>query len=157
MTVRRLGLATGALVAATLVGCGQGGGHSSPDLARLPLVAGAQIVVQAKECDSGSTAYCAVELVIADPMYKTSEDLLKGEHDRLRAAGWSGANADTGEEHAADSPGRKLRLTYATAFGDLLGVDKHWIQRPRTIQLALSHALFDRSPALSLMLEQGVS
>lgn len=144
-------------MAATLVGCGQGGGHSSPDLARLPLVAGARILAQAKSCDSGSNAYCAVELVIADPMYKTSDDLLKGEHDRLRAAGWSGANADTGLEHAADSPGRKLRLTYATAFGDLFGVDKHWIQRPRTITLALVRAQFDQAPALSLMLEQGVS
>ena len=47
------------------------------------------------------------------------------------ALGWTGANADTGQQRAADSPGHKLRLTYAPAAGDLQGIDLGWIKRSR--------------------------
>ena len=147
---------TVALVAA-LAGCGQSSGGRTPDLSRLPLVAGAQVVAQVKECDSGANAFCALELVIVDPRYKTPDDMLNAEHDRLRAAGWTGANADTGEQHAADSPGHNLRLTYATAAGELKGTGLGWTKRAQPIKLALSRAMLYQSAALSLMLEQGAS
>ena len=150
----RLGVALAASAAA-LAGCGQSAASRTPDLARLPLVGGTSIVTQARQCDRGANSFCAVELVLVDPRFRNSADLLEAEHRLLRGAGWSGANGDTGEQHAAESPGQKLRVTYATADGDLKGIDLGWIQRPRPITLALSRALFDRKPALSLMLENG--
>ena len=48
-------------------------------------------------------------------------------------------------------------MTYATAYGDLKGIDLGWIKRSRTITLALSRALFDRASAMSVMLEVGSS
>jgi hypothetical protein len=147
-------LALAALIV-TLAGCGAGGGRRTPELAHLPLVGGARIVAQAQRCDAGANAFCSVELVVVDSRYRSSEALLNGEHDRLRSVGWTGANGYTGDEHAADSPGHKLRVTYATADGDLKGVDLGWIQRTRTITLALSRALFNREPALSVLLEIG--
>ncbi len=83
--------------------------------------------------------------------------LVKQEHALLLKDGWTGANAETGQQHAADSPGHKLRVTYATAFGDLLGIDRGWIKRSRTVTLALSRALFQRTAAMSMLLEIGAS
>jgi hypothetical protein len=119
------------------------------------MVAGASVVAEVKQCDRGANSFCALELVVVDTRYKTSRDLVRSEHRLLKRSGWSSANADTGEQRAADSPGHKLRVTYATAYGDLKGIDLGWIQRPRKITLALSHALFDRSAAMSIMLEIG--
>ena len=150
----RLAVALTASVTA-LTGCGGGSGSRAPDLAALPLIKGTSVVTHAKQCDRGAHAFCALELVVVDLRFKNSADLLEAEHRRLRRAGWSAANGDTGEQHAAESPGQKLRVTYATADGDLKGIDLGWIQRPRTITLALSRALFDRRPTLSLMLENG--
>ena len=48
-------------------------------------------------------------------------------------------------------------MTYATAAGDLRGVDLGSIQRPREITLALSRTMFDQAPAMSIMLEVGAS
>jgi hypothetical protein len=143
-------------VAAALViaGCGAGA-PQVPDVKRLPLVSGASVVTQAQRCDRGANAYCAVELVIVAPRFRNSVDLLKGERRHLRELGWSGANGYTGDERSAESPGRKLRITYATAAGDLKGIDLGWIDRSRPVTLALSRALFTRSPALSMMLEYG--
>jgi hypothetical protein len=42
-------------------------------------------------------------------------------------------------------------------MNDLRGVDLGWIRRPRTITLALSNTMFDRSAAMSMMLEVGAS
>jgi hypothetical protein len=126
-----------------------------PDVARLPLVVGTRVVASARQCDAGANAFCSVQLVVVGPRYPSSDALLRAEHRRLLSLGWSGANADTGEQHAADSPGRKLRVTYATAFGDLLGLDLGWIHRSNTVELALSHAMFDRSSAMSMLLEEG--
>jgi hypothetical protein len=83
--------------------------------------------------------------------------LLDSEHRHLLKLGWSGAAPDTGEQRAAESPGHKLRVTYATAFGDLLGWDRGWIKRPWPIVMALDRAMFNRASALSLMLEVGSS
>ena len=142
---------------AGLSACGPGGGNRSPDLERLPLVSGARVVAQASQCDQGASAYCALELVVVDPRFSSSDDLVKGERDHLLAAGWTRVNGDTGDERAAQSPGHKLRVTYATASGDLKGIDLGWIQRSRPLALALSRSLFDRASAMSLMLELGSS
>jgi hypothetical protein len=141
---------------ALLAGCG-GSGVKVPDLSRLPLVSGARIVQQVRQCDRGTNSFCALELVVVDPGYHTSLDLLNGEHQRLMSLGWTGANAEIGEERAADSPGHKLRVTFATDNGDLKGIDLGWIHRSRKTAVALSHALFNHSAALSVMLEYGPS
>jgi hypothetical protein len=126
-----------------------------PDVSQLPLVDGASVVSRAQECDHGTNAYCAIQLVVADPRYHSSVDLLKDERRHLHAVGWALANGYTGNENAADSPGHKLRVTYSTAEGDLQGIELGWIQRPRNITLALSNAMFARRAALSMLLELG--
>jgi hypothetical protein len=120
-------------------------------------VPGTKIVAQARQCDAGGSAYCAVEIVLAGPSYKDSQDLLGVERERLVSLGWTREGADTGNEHAADSPGHKLRVTYATALGDLTGIDLGWIKRPQPITLALSRSVFQRTAALSMMLELSTS
>lgn len=142
---------------AALAGCGAVSGKQVPELSHLPLVKGSRVVAQTRQCDPGSNAYCALELVVVGARYRDSVDLLKSERKHLVSLGWTNTSADTSKQSAAESPGHKLRLTYATADGDLLGVELGWIKRPRTIELALSHALFERSAALSLMLELGPS
>lgn len=146
-------LVLGALVAA----CGSSTASRKPDLAQLPLVGGANVIAKVHSCDRGANAFCAIEVVIVDHHYKNSTDLVKDEHAQLRKHGWTGGQGDTGEQKAADSPGHKLRVTYATAAGDLRGVDLGTIQRPRGITLALSRAMFDQAPAMSVMLEVGAS
>jgi hypothetical protein len=143
------------VLVAGLSACGSGSGNRSPDLGRLPLVSDARVVAHASQCDAGANAYCALELVVVDPRISSSEDLVKDEGDHLLAAGWTRVNGDTGDEGAAQSPGHKLRVTYATASGDLKGIDLGWIQRSQTIALALSRSLFDRTSAMSVTLELG--
>ncbi len=157
MNRRALWLAALPLVIIGLVACGSGGGDQVPNVAGLPLVNGARVVTQAKQCDPGSSAFCAVEMVVVDPKFGSSQQLVKGERLHLLAAGWTRINGDTGDEIAAQSPGHKLRVTYATASGDLKGIDLGWIQRSRPITLALSQALFNRDSAMSVMLELGSS
>jgi hypothetical protein len=142
-----LGLALG--------GCGGSGSSRDPNLTQLPLVHGANIVAQVRRCDRGVNPYCAIELVVTDRRFKTSTDLIDAQHEQLRKHGWTGGTGDTGDQKAADSPGHKLRVTYATASGDLKGVDLGSIERPRQITLALSGVLFDQAPAMSIMLEVG--
>jgi hypothetical protein len=154
MSSRTLGLALVALVVG-LAGCGGQSKTSSPSLSNLPLVPGANIVTQVRECDKGTNAFCAVELVVRGAGYSSSADLVKAERDRLRKAGWSGVAPDDGQQRAAASPGQKLRITYATAAADLLGIDLGWIKRPRPITVGLAHSMFDRSPAMSVLLEAG--
>ena len=139
--------------ALTLCACGHAGAGRPPALSNVPLVDGARIVSSAQQCDRGSNPYCALELVVVDPGFRSSGDLLISEHLRLRAAGWTSTGGDTGQELAANSPAAPLRLTYSTALGDLRGADLGWIQRSRKTVLALSRILFDRAPAISLMLE----
>jgi hypothetical protein len=143
--------------ALTLCGCGHAGAGHPPTASDVPLVGGAKIVSSSQQCDRGANAYCALELVIVDPRYPSSADLLKSEHRHLNAGGWTDTGGDTGQELAANSPTHPIRLTYATADGDLRGVDLGWIQRSRETALALSQIIFDRAPAISLMLESSSS
>ena len=145
-----------AALAAVVAGCGSGGQHR-PNVTQLPLVDGANVVAQVRSCDRGKNAYCAIEMVVVDRRYKNSTDLVKEEHSQLRKHGWTGGQGDFSQQKAADSPGHKLRVTYATAAGDLRGVDLGSIQRPREITLALSRTMFDQAPAMSVMLEVGAS
>jgi hypothetical protein len=147
-------LAAVAALALTLPGCG-GGGTRTPDLSELPLVAGSQVNVRERICDSGASAYCGWELVVVNPRYRSSEGFFRAEHRLLLARGWSGADGDIGDEHAADSPGHRLRVTYATPTGDLQGVDLGWIRRSRPVTLALSRAIFNHQPVISVLLEIG--
>jgi hypothetical protein len=157
MTGRPLRLLAPLIAATALAGCGQAGARHAPALSKLPLVGGARVVSQARQCDPGANAFCALEFVLVDPRYPTSDELLAAEEQSLRQLGWTSANGDFGEESAADSPGHKLRLTYGTATSELEGIDLGWIQRSHAIANALSGTMFDRSPAISLMLESGSS
>lgn len=154
MGLRTLRLALPALVIA-LGGCGQNVSPGSLSLAELPLVDGASVATQVRQCDRGANAYCAIEAVIVDRRFRSAGALMASEHRHLGKLGWSGSAGDNGDERAAESPGHKLRVTYATAAGDLIGIDQGWIKRPRSIELTLSRVLFDRMPAISIMLEAG--
>ncbi len=148
-------LLAGAVV--LLAGCGSSASSRTPPPAGIPLAAGSQVLASVRRCDRGVNAYCAVQMVIANSRYRNSTELLIGERRYLQRLGWTVSNADTGDEHAADSPGHKLRLTYATAALDLKDVDLGWVQRAPVITQALSRAMFARQSALSLMLETGSS
>jgi hypothetical protein len=155
MSIRGPRLALGALVLA-LAGCGgQGGSQTSLNLQQLPLVSGASVVAHARQCDRGANAFCALEAVVVAPRFRSSGALVASERRQLRKLGWSSMAGDDGDERAADSPGHKLRITYATAANDLLGIDEQWIKRPNNITFSLSQAMFKRTPAMSVMLEVG--
>ena len=121
----------------------------------VPLIPGVRIVASVRRCDRGADPYCAVQLVITGSGYPSSEALLTAEHARLRQLGWSTSQGDYGAQMAADSPGHGLRLTYQTADLDLEAVEFGWIKRAPKIARALSTVLYERAPALSLMLEAG--
>jgi hypothetical protein len=144
-------------LAVAVAGCGGSSGTRIPDVRKLPLVDGARAVAQSRVCDRGASAYCALELVVVDPRYATSAALVSAEHAQLKRHGWTGANGDTGDERAADSPGGKLRVTYATAYGELKGIDLGWVKRSRTTALTLSHLFFRGVSAMSILLEVGSS
>jgi len=151
--MRRLSLALLALAA--LAGCG-GVGRTSPEsLRQVPLVSGAQIVSQTKQCDIGSNRFCALEAVVVDRQAGSSGALTAAEDRLLHRRGWKSSAGDDGDEVAADSPGQKLRVTYATAFDDLIGLDEHWIKRASSIEIALDRTVINRTPAMSIMLEVG--
>ena len=143
-----------AIAIAGIAGCGSDSQHV-PKLAQLPLVPGTRVVAQSLKCDKGVGAFCGLQLVVAGPGFRNSDQLLKREHLHLKALGWTGANAEMTGEWAADSPGHKLHLTFATADTDAQGWELGWIKRTRKIQLALSHQLFARVPSLSMVLEEG--
>jgi hypothetical protein len=142
---------------ALLAGCGQSNSSRALSLDQLPLLPGSKIVARAQQCDKGANAYCALEAVIVDARFKNSQELVDAEHDWVHNAGWNGVTADTGNERAAESPGHRYRVTYATASGDLTGIDLGWIKRSRTIAYALSKSLFAHAPAMSILLETGES
>ena len=151
-----LGL-VGVTCAVAVAGCGGSSAGRTPDLAGVPLTSGARVLASVRRCDRGANAFCAVQLVIADGQFANSTDLLHAERDHLKSLGWTTANADNGDEHAADSPRHKLHLIYATSALDLKGLDLGWIQRAPVIIRTLSQTMFDRASALSLMLETGSS
>jgi hypothetical protein len=147
-----LGLAAGLGVA----GCGQSTTGRPPQLAGVPLAGGLRVIAHSHRCDRGANPYCAVQLVVVGGGGAASA-LLTREQQHLTTLGWTSSQGDTGKEQAADSPGHKLRLTYATASDDLQALDMGWIRRAPLIGRALSRTMFDRAPALSLMLQTGPS
>lgn len=163
MRIPRLSVALVPLVLAgcalALSACGTGGASGPLTLSRLPLIPGASVATQARQCDHGANAFCAIEAVIIDPHAQSSGALVASEHRMLHSLGWTTSAGDDGDEVAADSPGHKLRLTYATTLGDLIGFDEQWIKppRPREIEigLALSRLYINGTPAMSILLEVG--
>jgi hypothetical protein len=143
-----------ALAACALAGCG-GSGDRSPHLGALPLAPGSRVVANVKQCDDGDNAYCALEVVVLSRKYSTSAQLVAAEKKVLAKRRWITDHASNGDEQAAESPGDKLRVTYATAYADLKDIEIGWIKRSHQISLALSRTLFDRSAAMSVMLEIG--
>jgi len=143
-----------ALVTA-LAGCGETTAPSSTSLAQVPLVKGARIVTQARQCDRGANAFCAIEAVVIGPRFSSSGALAASERRHLRKLGWAGAAGDNGDERAALSPDHKLRVTYANATGDLIGIELGWIKRPWAIEWTLHQALINQTPVISIMLEAG--
>lgn len=141
-------------VAAIVGGCGDNAPRH-PRLSSVPLVAGGHVVVRAEACDAGANAYCALDAVLVDRRFKSAHDLVMNERRWLKRSGWVLVSAQTGDEFAADSPGNRLRLTFATSALDLKDIDLGWIKRPRAISLALSDAIYDGSAAMSMMLVAG--
>jgi len=156
MTAGRLSLVL-PLLAAVLTGCGQSVAQRTPNAAKLPLVAGTRVAVKVQRCDKGASAFCGWEMVVVAPRYASSENLVKAEHDLLKDSGWTSGNADTDNQRAADSPGHKLRVTYATDLYDLQAIDEERIKRSHKVALELSGTIFARTPAMSVLLEVGTS
>lgn len=145
------------MAALALAGCARSASSASPTLAAVPLAKGTRVIAHVRRCDRGANPYCAVQLIVVGGRYRSSAALMSGESRYLRSLGWAQTNGDTGREEAAESPGHKLRLTFATAALDLQGVDLGWIRRSPLITDALSRVMFSRASALSLMLETGSS
>lgn len=140
----------------SITGCGRSSKASrQPTVAGVPLTPGAKIVDQVSSCDRGANPYCSLQLVVVDSRFRNSTQLLDSETKHLYSLGWTETGGDTGQEKAVDSPGNKLRLTYAIASDDLKALDLGWIHRRRPIAKALSGVMFGRAPALSIMLESG--
>lgn len=148
------GLLIAILVCATLAGCG-GSGNRTPSLSGLPLPRGAAVALRERTCDRGANAYCSLQLVVVGRHYQTSQQLVHAERRLLRSDHWAQANATVGLELAADSPSDRMRVTYATAGDDLQGVDRGWVSRVRPVTLALSHAMFANTSAMSMLLVLG--
>jgi hypothetical protein len=140
-------------VAAAVAGCGHT--SRSPTATRLPLVPGSSVIVTARECNHGANPYCSLEMVVQNSSYRSPRRLVFDERDYLYHHGWRAASPTTGVELAAESPGHKLRVTYATALQDLKGVDLGWIARPKSIEHALDRAVFGHVPTMSVLLEVG--
>jgi hypothetical protein len=148
-----------ALAAVGLVvsGCGAGSGPRSPAVAAVPLVPGTRIVLSVRRCNQGAHPFCARELILAAAAshYEDSGVLKVAERRALSRAGWRRSEGDTYDESAAESPGNRLRVTYATAEQDLLSIDERRIARTPAITRQLAEVLFAREPALSLLVQAG--
>jgi hypothetical protein len=140
---------------AVIGGCSPDTGPRSPSFAKVPLAPHSHVLLKVRACNRGANAFCALEAVVIGSGYPSSNALLESETRLLRRLHWRRANADTGLQRAAYSPGGKLRLTYATAHGELEGIDLGWQQRRHAIEVALAHTLFVDRPALSLLVEEG--
>lgn len=140
-----------------LAGCGGASNHRSVGLKNLPLPRGAQVQERVHVCDRGANAFCSEQLVVTGSGYASSADLLNGENARLKQLGWSDNRGNTGKQLAAQSPGNEYRVYFDTAYHDLLALDMGWIHRSAPIGRALSAAIFDRAPAISVMLVRGSS
>jgi hypothetical protein len=149
--------AVAVVAAAGVAGCGVGAGSRAVGVTQVPLPGGAQIVTRVRSCDRGANPYCSEQLVVVGPSFGTSMALEMSEKQLLAKRGWTTTKGADGNQKAADSPGHELRLYYATAYDDLLGIDSNWIQRAPPISHGLSTAMFDRAPAISVMLVRGSS
>ncbi len=134
------------IATAVVVATGHGGTPRAIGLKNIPLPAGTSVMAQVRSCDRGVNAYCALEVVIVGRRYQSSAVLRTAYQRQLTQLGWTAARGPDGNELAADSPGHELRLTYATAYGELLGIDSTWIERAAPISHSLSDILFDRAP-----------
>ena len=140
-----------------IVASGRGGTRGAIGLRNIPMLAGTRVLNTVRSCDHGVHPYCTLQVVMVGDRYPTSQALRQTYGAKLLKLGWSTTKGPDGNETAADSPGHELRLTFATAYEDLLGVDSNWIQRTAAISHSLSSAMFDRAPALSIMLFRGSS
>jgi hypothetical protein len=147
--------ATVLALAGALAACSPDTGPRSPSLAKVPLAPRSRVLLQVRACNSGANAFCALQLVLVGDGYATANSLLESEARVLHRLHWKRANADTGLERAAYSPGGRIRLTYATAHGELESIDLGWTKRRHPIEVALAHALFRNTPALALLVEEG--
>ncbi len=148
-------IAWSAGAAILLSGCGTA--DRTPSVQGLPLASGSHVVVRQKVCDKGSDAYCAVEMVVRGASYPNSRSLALAEKLILKQRRWSKVNAPVGLELAADSPGDRLRVTYAGAGAELQAIDLGWIQRSRQISLALSREIFNHRAAMAILLQLGTT
>jgi hypothetical protein len=144
-------------VALVIAVTGRGGTPRAVGLKDVPMVPGTRVLTKVRSCDRGVHPYCSLQVVIVGDRYKTSQALRLTYGASLRKMGWTTTKGPDGNETAADSPGHELRLTFATAYEDLLGVDSNWIQRTAAISHSLSSIMFDRAPALSIQLLRGSS
>ena len=138
-----------------LAACGSATSTSSYNIGQLPLVPGSAIITQSKQCDHGTNPYCALEAVVVNRRFNSSGAFVASEDLRLHQLGWKHSAGDDGDEVAANSPDQKLRLTFATGVDDLIGIDEHWIKRAWPIEWTLDRTMFNRTPAMSIMLEAG--
>lgn len=156
--MRTQALLAAILGALAITGCGQSSTHRRAlRLGGVPLVDGVQVIAQARSCDRGANPYCSLQLVVVGSSFRSGTDLLTAEEGRLRALGWTSTQGDTPKERSADSPGHRLRLSLALAEDDLLSWDQTQARRRRPIARALAQTMFERTPALSLMLQTGSS
>ena len=144
-------------VAIVVVTTGRGGTPRAIGLKDIPMIAGTRVMTRARSCDRGVHSYCALQVVLVGDRHQTSQALRVAYRAHLHKLGWTTTMGPDGNETAADSPGHELRLTFATAFEDLLGVDSNWIQRTAEVTHSLSSTMFDRAPALSIMVLRGSS
>lgn len=124
---------------------------------RLPLVDGARVIYQEKSCDPGKHTFCGVQMVVADHQFTSSGALATGEASRLQRLGWTLQQGEINQERTALSPSGKLRIIYASAPQELLAVDFGWAMRTPALISSLDRTMFDRTPAMLLVLEAGPS
>jgi hypothetical protein len=158
-TLTGAGVLVAAVLAAAIVivATGRGGTPRDIGLRNIPLVSGTRVFTKVRSCDRGVHPYCALQVILVGGRGTTSQTLRKSYGANLLKLGWTTTKGPDGNETAADSPGHELRLTFATAYEDLLGIDSNWIQRTAAISHSLSTVMFNRAPALSIMLLRGSS
>ena len=115
------------------------------------------IATRAASAAVAASRKTSTNLVVTDPHYVSSDLLALDESQLLKKHGWSLADGDTAYQSGANSPGHKLRLTFASATGDLRQIVLGQINRPWPITYALSNTMFDRKAAMSMRLEVGAS
>jgi hypothetical protein len=150
-------LAIAACVAVVVVATGRGGTPRAIGLKDVPVPAGTRVMTKVRSCDRGANPYCSLQVVLVGSAGQTSTALRSAYAKELLKLGWTTTKGPDGNETAADSRGHQLRLTFATAFEDLQGIENNWIQRTAEISHSLSDTMFDRAPALSIMLLRGSS